>query len=156
MKRFFGILVLILLAGWGAWSVSYYTGLRKVQPLVQSDQAQMEWLRQEYHLSDAQFVAIKKLHEDYEPVCVRLCEKVVDSQGKLARLIEANRTVTPDLEAALRECAQVKEECQQAMLGHVYRVSAAMSEEDGRRYVAMMETRVVRPGTGIFRNAPEH
>lgn len=156
MKRLPVLLVLILLAGVGAWAAGYFVGLRKVQPLVHADQAEMEWLRKEYHLSESQFAAIRKLHQDYEPVCARLCEQVMDSQDRLSRLIESNRSVTPEVEAALRECARVKEECQQAMLGHVYRVSAAMNEEDGRRYVAMMEERVVRPGTGLFRNLPGH
>lgn len=156
MKRLPVFLVLILLAGVGAWAVSYGVGLRKVQPLVQADQSEMEWLRREYHLSESQFAAVKKLHQDYEPVCARLCERIMESQGKLSKLIESNRSVTPEVETAMRECAKVKEDCQQAMLGHIYRVSAAMNEDDGRRYMAMMEERVVRPGTGLPQNSPGH
>ena len=49
------------------------------------------------------------------------------------------------MEAALKECAALQGECRQAMLKHVYAVSAEMSPEDGEHYLKMMTARIIEP-----------
>jgi len=41
----------------------------------------------------------------------------------------AARTVTPEVESAFKEYAALEEDCRQAMLGHIYEVSAVMPGE---------------------------
>ncbi len=143
------ILLLAIFIGLVGWAISYSIGLHRIQVINQSDQAEMEWLRSQFHLSDTQFQQIKKLHEDYEPVCVGLCQQVMKSQSQLEKLVLQRKEVTPEIEAALKDCADVKQKCQRAMLGHVYRVSRIMDLEQGHRYIEMMGSRILHPGTTI-------
>jgi len=45
----------------------------------------------------------------------------------------ATNTLTPQIETALREAAQIRSECQQAMLRHFYEVSRAMPPDSSSR-----------------------
>jgi hypothetical protein len=146
----------LLILGLGGWATSYYVGSHRATALVRAEEAELEWLRHEFAVNDPQFAEIKKLHEQYEPVCAQLCQRVVESQIRLETLIAHHQEVTPEITAALRQSAEVKQACQQAMLGHAYRVSRHMDPGQGRRYVAIMTQRILRPGTGIHHTQVEH
>src|SRR5207253_10759421 len=106
----------------------------------------MEWLRPEYHLTDAQFSRIRELHGEYAPKCDLMCEKIAKANGRLDQLIKASKTFTPEMDAAMNECVTVQTECRRALLRHIYEVSAEMSLADGARYLQMMTARIVEPG----------
>ena len=75
-----------------------------------------------------------------------MCEKIAKANDRLDQLVSTNRTVTPEIAAAMKECLGAQAECREALLGHVYAVSAEMSPQDGARYVKMMKARIVEPG----------
>lgn len=106
----------------------------------------MVWLRQEYHLNDAQYARIAQMHDEYRPTCEAMCAHVAAASGKLNSLIAASPTITPEIEATLKEWALLQNECRLAMLRHVYAVSAEMNPEDGKRYLRMATARIAAPG----------
>ena len=53
--------------------------------------------------------------------------------------------MTPELQAALNEYAAVQIECREALLAHVYAVSAEMNSDCGARYLHMMKASIVQP-----------
>jgi len=61
-------------------------------------------------------------------------------------LIESNRSVTPEIKGALKQASDARQECREAMLAHIYAVSAEMSPESGRRYLLMMKPRLMQAG----------
>jgi len=89
---------------------------------------------------------VEQMHADYRPTCEAMCMRIAASREKVNALIAANRTVTPETAAALQEWAMLQNECREAMLRHVYAVSAEMSPADGQRYVQMASARLVEPG----------
>ena len=107
---------------------------------------EMEWLRHEYHMSDAQFLRIRDMHREYAPKCDLMCEKIAKANARLDQLIKTNKTITPEMDAAINECVTVQAECRRALLRHVYEVSAEMAPADGARYLQMMTARIVEPG----------
>ena len=44
----------------------------------------MAWLRAEFRLDEAQFAAIKKLHDDYGVVCGEHCAAIMDARERKA------------------------------------------------------------------------
>lgn len=143
-----GLLVILLAAAVGL--CGYGAGLRwgtaPTAAMLRQPQGPLEWLRREFRLTDAQFANVQRRHREYAPVCDAMCEKISVANARLERLVQDQKTVTPEIEAALAECARVQGECQRAMLGHVYAVGAEMAPEQGARYIAMMKARVVQPG----------
>lgn len=87
----------------------------------------MTWLRMEFHLNDAQFVAIKKLHDDYGAVCGHHC----------AAIGAAKKSGVPAVEIAALEKV-----CVDAMTAHFQRVAAQMTTSEGERYLATVLPRV--------------
>jgi hypothetical protein len=122
-----------------------FFGTRDLREMAKAPNGELEWLRQEFHLSDAQFQKIEALQSAYTPVCNEMCRRIADANSKLDRLVSENTEVTPDLQAAIREAGLVQEECHQHMLAHIYRVSAQMNPADGQNYLRLMKSRVIQP-----------
>lgn len=146
MKRAFLILFIAVAVSALGYFVSYKIATRSAKTCLACPDSGMAWLRNEYHLSDAQFAKIAQMHEDYRPTCARMCAHIAAANEKVDDLIASSATVTPEIEAALKECALLQNECRLAMLQHVYAVSAEMNPEDGRRYLKMATARIVAPG----------
>ena len=145
MKGFLVILLaaVIGLCGYGA---GLRWGTAPTTAMLQQPQGEMEWLRREFRLNDAQFANVQRRHQEYAPVCDAMCARISAANARLEGLVQDQKTVTPETEAALAECVRMQGECQRAMLGHVYAVGAEMPPEQGARYIAMMRARVVQPG----------
>ena len=106
---------------------------------------ELDWLRHEYHLSDAQFERIAQVHADYAPRCAEMCRRVCGQRARLAELTLHARATTPEVVEALKAAAALEVECRQATLFHIYAVAAVMSPEEGSRYVAAMLPSVLAP-----------
>ncbi len=142
------IIAIAVAAGIGSYEVYFWTATAPTAAMLFNPDGEMEWLKREYHLTDAQFARIRQLHREYAPKCELMCEKIASANGRLGQLIKANRTLTPEMDTALNECMVVQSECRRALFGHVYAVSTEMSPENGARYVEMMKERILEPALG--------
>jgi hypothetical protein len=100
--------------------------------------AELEWLRTELHLTDGQFAKVRDLHADYRPKCVEMCNRISEAQAKTRVLAVANRVITPEYQAALQNYANVRVECQKAMLNHLYETAATLKEDQATRFLEAM------------------
>lgn len=140
-------LLIVTIAVAGYWT--YYRGATAhTRSMLHGAEGEMEWLRREYHLSDVQFERIKQIHQEYAPKCERLCQKIAKANARFHEVTRANKTYTPEVEAAMKECLAIQGECRQALLAHVYDVSAQMPTAEGERYLEMMRTRLIMPSVG--------
>lgn len=87
----------------------------------------MRWLCAEFHLTEAQFEKIKRLHDDYYVECSVHCALIVEAreEGQSEEMI-----------------AQLEANCEQAMEVHCRTVAAAMSDEEGVRYLEIVLPRI--------------
>ncbi len=122
-----------------------FFGTRDLREIAKTPNSELEWLRREFHLSDAQFKKIEALQSDYAPVCNEMCRRIMEANSKLDRLVSEKHEVTRELEAAIRETGSVQEDCHKQMLAHIYRVSAQMNPTDGQNYLRLMKSRVIPP-----------
>ncbi len=131
----------------GYWTY-YRCATAPARAMLTEQGGEMQWLRHEYHLSDAQFARVEQVHREYTPKCDLMCGNIMKANARLDQLISANKSVTPEVSAAMKECLAVQNECREAMLGHVYAVGSEMSPADGARYLEMMKARIVEPALG--------
>src|SRR5260221_14722446 len=80
-----------------------FFGTRDLREIAKAPNGELEWLRQEFHLTDAQFAKIATLHSAYTPVCNEMCRRIMEANSKLDRLVSEKREVTPELAAGIRE-----------------------------------------------------
>ncbi len=128
------------------YGVYFRSATAPTAAMLKQPQGEMEWLRREFQLNDAQFESVRWRHQEYMPVCDAMCAKIMTANARLEELIQSQKALTPEIEAALQECVHVQGECRRAMLGHVYAVGAEMPPDQGARYIAMMKARVIQPG----------
>ena len=61
----------------------YYTvGTAASRETLTRPQPELEWLRREYGLTDAQFTEIQALHQEYAPRCARMCARISEMTAR--------------------------------------------------------------------------
>ena len=123
MNRSLVILLGLLALGAVLFAGSYFIGQRASAITRSADD--LSWLRDEFHLSDAEMTRVRQLHEGYMPQCAKMCALIA------AKSAEAQQKLT--------ELGELRAQCQAQMLRHFIAVSQAMPPEEGRRYLAEMK-----------------
>src|ERR1700733_1552103 len=83
MKRSLLILIVVLLAGTALFGASYVMGRRVCQACVTRSADNLDWLRQEFNLSDAEMARVRELHQSYLPKCAEMCGKIASKKEEL-------------------------------------------------------------------------
>jgi hypothetical protein len=145
----FGIVVAVL-----SYLCVYFGPRGEHRSLLQHAKPELAWLKQEYHISDAQFARITELHNAYQPKCMEMCRRIDEKNSELESLLAATNTVTLEIKRKIAEVADVRRECQAAMLQHFYEVSQAMPPEQGKRYLAWIWRQTLTPAHPVPTEAP--
>jgi hypothetical protein len=127
VKNFLITLTVILAACASAFGLLYALSGNPALHAAARDGDALAWLRMEFHLDDAQFAAIKQLHEEYSVACAGHCAAIMDAR---------KRNAPPAEQAALEKT------CVDAMTAHFQRVAALMSRAEGERYLATVLPRI--------------
>lgn len=142
MKRGLIILIVAVILGIGM----FFGSQRMLRPCdcVQTEQMpvengsllpELQWLRVSLHLTGPQFEKVQALHLGYQPKCAELCMRIQHSDHALQEAASRSRTLTADVVKLMRERADLTQECQQAMLKHVYETAACMAPEQADTYL---------------------
>lgn len=135
LGRTLAVLLLVAAAtGFLCYRMSSVPGLRAA---VASGDA-MAWLRADFHLTDAQFSEIKRLHDDYAPSCEEHCRLIQEAMRASAALAATRGPDPAAVAAAERTLQELRVTCETAIAAHVRKVAAVMSARDGERYLALV------------------
>ncbi len=149
---------LIFLAGLAAAAVGYACIYLPVmaahRTTEQVPHPELAWLEKEYHLTGPQFARVVELHDAYWPKCAAMCRRIDVQNAKVQQLLAATNTVTPEIKQALADAAQLRVECQSAMMQHFYEVSRAMSPDQGKRYLTWVQSETLLPGQMLPTHPP--
>jgi hypothetical protein len=149
MKRSLFILVLGLFIGAAAYGCIYSVCMSPARAMERSQRPELAWLKEEFHLSDAEFKRVSDLHVAYLPHCREMCRKIDEQNAQLQKLLVGATNATPEIDAALVEVAQLRSGCQRMMLRHFFQVSQTMPPEQGRRYIAWVKRKVFAADYGM-------
>lgn len=139
MRRGLWILGLGVIVAALAYAAFYFAGTARSRQWLHSPQPELAWLKQEYHLSDAEFARLTKLHNAYLPQCEARCREIAALNTRLQQALTTSATVTPEIRKLLQERARMEATCQTEMLKHFYAVSRTMPPDEGRRYLAWVQ-----------------
>lgn len=118
---------------------SYFIGQRAGVSYCANPADDLNWLRTEFHLNDAEMARVRQLHESYLPQCARMCTLIAAKKAEIQAALGNGTNVTADAQRKLTELGEFRAQCQGQMLRHFIAVSQAMPPEQGRRYLAEME-----------------
>jgi hypothetical protein len=150
MKKGVLVLLLGLAVAAAAYGWVYLAGTSSARNLQRSRQPELAWLKEEFHLSDAEFQRISELHAAYLPQCAEMCRQVDVQNQRLKALLAATNQMTAEIESAIAESARLRGQCQRNMLEHFYQVSRTMPPEAGRRYLAWVQERTFLTSEGMM------
>jgi len=95
---------------------------------------ELAWLKNEFHIPDAEFERIEKLHSSYTAGCAERCRLIDAKNAELQHLLGQSKDVTPEIEQAIRDAAKLRADCQAEMLHHFFEIRESMPAEQGKRY----------------------
>jgi len=98
----------------------------------------MEWLRTDFHLTEAQFASIRELHNSYAGTCEEHCRMIQEATKARNALKGASSADPAAMLSAEQKIQELRTHCETAITRHVRQVAALMSAEDGQRYLAMV------------------
>lgn len=145
MKRSWLLLLGGVVLGLAAYFGFYYAGTARSRQLERSSEPELAWLKQEFHLSDAEYARICQMHQGYLDGCMERCRQIDAVNNQLRELLAATNTMTPEVEGALSRAAQLRAQCQTEMLRHFFEVSRTMPPEEGKRYLAWVQAQTILP-----------
>ena len=137
MKRAVVLLLLAVVTAFSAFGVTRW--LRPNKPVDE-----LVWLREEFKLSPEQAATIEKLHSDYQPICADHCARIAGVQARLDTLTKGGKENSPEFIAAKNEWDALRNECATATTKHLQAVAAAMSPDQGKRYLQLIGPRVAQ------------
>jgi len=127
------VLGLVLFAG--AFYCARYMCIQRVAHSTDD----LDWLRLEFRLSDADLTRIRTLHDGYLPKCSENCTAIAAKKRELAQAIAAGTNTIATLDHLRAEVVALRTHCQSEMVAHFAEVSRAMPPEQGKRYLAEMK-----------------
>jgi hypothetical protein len=138
MKHLLGTWALLVFAAVATGFLCFRLGNDPVLHAAVRQGDPMEWLRADFHLDDAQFAAIKKLHEDYAPTCEEHCRLIQEATRTRATLRSGGGGDPAAVAAAEARLQELRTRCETAIARHVRQVAAEMSPAHGSRYLALV------------------
>ncbi len=137
MKHLIATLALLTVVAGAAGFVTFRASHDSPVQAALARQDPMEWLRADFQLTDAQFAAIKQLHDSYSVVCEEHCRQIQVATRARAELKAAN-AAAPALAAANQRVEELRLVCESAIATHVRHCAAQMSPAAGERYLALV------------------
>jgi hypothetical protein len=139
MNRSLVILFGVLALGAAIFAGSYFISQRACVSTMTRSADDLSWLRDEFHLSDAEMARVRQLHEGYLPQCATMCARIAAKNAEIQAALGSGTNVTAEAQKKLTELGELRAQCQAQMIQHFVTVSQAMPPEEGRRYLAEMK-----------------
>lgn len=138
MKKALLLLVVAFVSGLAAFYFMRSYKLADRGGVMLDSMPELAWVRTELKLTDEQFAKVSQLHADYRPRCEEMCRQIAEARADLEAIALKSREVGPDLQAAIRQHAETRERCRQAMFRHMYDTAAVLDEDQAARYLETM------------------
>lgn len=149
MKRALSILIAGLLLSMAAYGGIYFACTARNHKMLQNQSPELAWLKEKFKISDAEFRRISALHAAYRSQCMERCMLIARKNAEFEKLLAQAGALTPEIETNMAEAAQIRLECQKAMLKHCLEVSRTMPPEEGRLYLAWVQENTCLHGGGM-------
>lgn len=139
MRRALFILLGVLAAWVAVFAGSFYLGRQICVKQMANPADDLDWLRREFRLTDAEMARIRQLHEGYLPRCGESCLQIAAKKREIEGVLAGTTNISAVAGQKLVELGELRARCQTQMLQHFVEVSQAMPPEQGRRYLAEMQ-----------------
>ena len=145
MKRSWLILLGGLLLAACAYACIYFHNTAAQRAVERNPRPELAWLQMEFQLTDAQLARVVELHNAYAPKCEEMCRSIDAKNVQIQKLLAATNVITLEIKQALAQAAEIRAECETAMLDHFYKVAQTMPAGQGKRYLDWVQQDILKP-----------
>jgi hypothetical protein len=156
MRRSPAFLLGLFAGGIAIFALAYFLAHQISARQVLNPTDDLDWLRQEFRLSEAELARVRQLHEGYLPLCAEMCQKIAAKKRELESVLEEGTNRVAEVEIKLLELGELRARCQARMLHHFIEVSQAMPPEQGRRYLGQMQRLTLGAHEQIEKSMSDH
>ena len=156
MNRSLVIVLAALISGAAIFAGSYFASQRACVVAMTRSADDLSWLRDEFHLSDAEMSRVRQLHEGYMPQCAKMCALIAAKKAEVQTALGNGTNVTAEAQQKLTELGELRARCQAQMIEHFVTVSQAMPLEQGQRYLAEMKRLTLGSHEEIEQSMSDH
>ena len=156
MNRSLVILLGALALAATAFAGAYFVSQRACVTTMTRSADDLSWLRDEFHLSDAEMARVRQLHEGYMPQCAKMCALIAAKEAEVQTALANGTNVTAEAQKKLTELGELRAQCQAQMIQHFVTVSQAMPPEQGQRYLAEMKRLTLGSHEQIEQSMSDH
>ncbi|HEX7617663.1 MAG TPA: hypothetical protein VF480_02970, partial [Verrucomicrobiae bacterium] len=96
MNRSLAILLGALALAAGVFAGAYFVSQRACVVTMTRSADDLSWLRDEFHLSDAEMARVRQLHEGYMPQCAKMCVLIAAKQAEVQAALGNGTNVTAE------------------------------------------------------------
>jgi len=146
MVRNFAIVLIGLMLLTSVYAGVYRYITLDSEEAMTTDRPELEWLRREYQISDAQFTEIQRRHEAHDVICKKLCLGLVEARKKLDAAIAGSPEMGSGVVDALAAWSHQREICREAAIEHMYSISSVMEPDQAVRYRERIYRELIVPG----------
>jgi hypothetical protein len=139
MKRASLLLLLVVAAAIG---FSVPVTLQALRCDAGKHYSELEWLKQEFSISQEDFGRVQQLHHEHQARCRVLCENLLAARRELSAQIAQDHEVTPLVQECLRKVAEAETACRTSILSHACNVMQFMPPAEGQRYLELVRSRI--------------
>lgn len=143
--------LLALIAFVAGYALCYRLEVVPERALERSDRTGVDWLRKEFHLTPQQLSTILKIDADFTAHNEETYRRLNELYGKADALIARSQSVTPEVDAALRECAEVQAESCRTALKHMYAIAGQLPPQESARYIKILQPHILEPAVFLAR-----
>jgi hypothetical protein len=135
MKKLILFLILIALVGVGGWTLGYGLSVSNLQHQPRDPNGLLYWLRDEYHLSTAQFATIKELYRQNEPHARLLADQTRKAYEELSESLRASPQDNNLITQKAQSYVKAKDALKRSHQSHIEAVAAVMSPDQSERFL---------------------
>jgi hypothetical protein len=138
MRHLLGTIAAIILVAAATGLVCYRLNAEPALHAAAAKRDALQWLRDDFHLTPAQFTAIRELHASYAGTCSEHCRMIQEATQVRAALAATQSADPAAVAAAERKVQELRAVCESAIATHVWQVAALMTPAEGQRYLALV------------------
>lgn len=146
MSRLLLVLAMLAALGGGAFVVARRVATCDASPAARHHTAplavdrlpELDWLERRLGLTPDESAKVRELHVAYLPECAAMCARIDEAEARLREVSLSSDGMTAEVEAAVARSADVRRDCQQRLLRHLYRTAACMDDTRAARYLRLV------------------
>lgn len=136
------VLPIAIVIGLAAYAFGWCLLPGPLSKICSNPNAEMVWLRREFHLSDEHFAKVMEIHRRHQRCCAELSPRIAAAQKNLETVWATQPISSPQAAQAWQTYQSLRADCIQSTVEYIQEVSGEMPAAESKRFKKLMLPKV--------------